>query len=124
MHCNPAKSAPPNACGPPLPNSILLLNVIPVFLGPSVVITMGIWVFKRKGSDYVGFQALQAFIFQVAIAFLAIILGMVIDPAAALIVLILPIIYSMYGAYRCNQGHEFRYVFIGDFLTSIITKDK
>ena len=107
-----------------LAHSILLLNVIPVFLGPSVVITMGIWVFKRKGSDYVGFQALQAFIFQVAVAFLAIILGMVIDPAAALIVLILPIIYSMYGAYRCNQGHEFRYVVIGDFLTSIITKDK
>ena len=58
------------------------------------------------------------------IVFLAIILGMVIDPAAALIVLILPIIYSMYGAFRCNQGHEFRYVFIGDFLTSIMTKDK
>ena len=107
-----------------LAHSILLLNVIPVFLGPSVVITMGIWVFKRKGSDYVGFQALQAFIFQVAVAFLAIILGMVIDPAAALVVLVLPIIYSMYGAYRCNKGQEFRYVFIGDFLTSMITKDK
>ena len=107
-----------------LAHSILLLNVIPVFLGPSVVITMGIWVFKRKGSDYVGFQALQAFIFQVAVAFLAIILDMVVGPTAALVVLVLPIIYSMYGAYRCNQGQEFRYVFIGDFLTSMITKDK
>ena len=107
-----------------LAHSILLLNVIPIFLGPSVVITMGIWVFKRKGSDYVGFQALQAFIFQVAVAFLAIILGMVVGPTGALVVLVLPIIYSMYGAYRCNKGQEFRYVFIGDFLTSMITKDK
>ncbi len=104
-----------------LAHSALLINLL--YPGPPIVITMAIWVFKRKSSNYVGFQALQAFIFQALMVFLALMIQMVSGPGF-LLILLLAVLYAMYGAFRCNQGREFRYLFIGDFLTSIMTKDK
>ncbi len=85
---------------------------------------MGIWIFKRRSSEYVGFQALQAFIFQAFTGFVAFVLGSAINTGVGLLVLVIPILYGMYGAFRCNQGQQFRYVFIGDLLSAMISKDR
>ena len=106
-----------------LAHANIVLNVI-TFFPYFVAVTMGIWIFKRRSSEYVGFQALQAFIFQAITGFVAFMIGSSISPMVGLLLLIIPILYSMYGAFRCNQGQDFKFLFIGDFLSSITTKDK
>ncbi len=100
----------------------IVLNVI-TFFPYFVAVTMGIWIFKRRSSKYVGFQALQAFVFQAVTGFIAFFIGSALGFGVGLLVLAIPILYGMYGAYRCNQGQQFRYVFIGDLLSSMTSKD-
>lgn len=106
-----------------LAHANMVLNVI-TFFPYFVAITMGIWIFKRRGSEYVAFQALQAFIFQAITGFVAFVIGSAISPIVGLLLMAIPIIYSLYGAFRCNQGQEFRFVFIGDLLSSMMSKDR
>ena len=106
-----------------LAHAVILLNVLGLFMGTAVIFTMGIWLFKRRTSEYIGFQALQAFIFQSASVFLAIMLGALLPPL--FVIVMLPAsLYAMYGAYRCNKGQEFQYIFIGDLITSLKSRDK
>lgn len=101
----------------------MVLNVI-TFFPYFVAITMGIWIFKRRSSQYVGFQALQAFIFQAFAGTIAFLVGTGVHGAIGFLLLIIAILYGMYGSFRCNQGQDFRYLFLGDLLTSMMSKGR
>ena len=60
---------------------------------------MVIWLVEREKSVWVGFQALQALVFQAAVAVSTVL-----------------VVYVFYGAYQIYQGREFRYRWIGDWL--------
>lgn len=108
-----------------LAHALLLLNVVFLSLMGfplGIIITMGIWIFKRRAEPYVGYQALQAFMFQVLVMIVALAVGAFITEAGALLIMAVGVLYSMYGAFRTNQGHDFRYVFLGDFISSLTTR--
>ncbi|MEE9198803.1 MAG: DUF4870 domain-containing protein [Dehalococcoidia bacterium] len=94
-------------------HSSILVNLIPPFIGVSPIIAMGIWLLKRKGSSYVGYQALQAFIFQAAFSFVFIVTPIF---EIKLILLLAGIGYGLYAAYRCHTGRDFRYLWIGKLI--------
>lgn len=103
-----------------LAHAILLLNVIPDIAGIVIIITIGIWLFNRRRSPYVDFQALQAFIFQAFIVFLVLLLAFLLNTFVVAVILMIPsVMISMYGAYRCNQGQEFRYPILGNALHAL-----
>ena len=100
-----------------LAHAILLLNVIPDIAGIVIIITIGIWLFNRRRSPYVDFQALQAFIFQAFIVFLVLVLAFLLQTFLVAVILMIPsVMVSMYGAFRCNQGQDFRYPVLGNAL--------
>ncbi len=114
----------------------VLLNLITGFLG--VVAPLVIYLIYKDRSRYVGFQALQAFVFQliwwgggglligavwaVTGVLSAIIIGLLCIPfalIATLIFLLMPLVALVYGVYagvQCNQGQDFRYWLVGDWL--------
>jgi uncharacterized protein len=100
-----------------------------------------IWLTQREKSAWVGFQALQALIFQAATVTITVlvvvvvwVVGFVVSFATigvgtfvAVPVMILVffggfalmaagMVYAFYGAYQIYQGREFRYLLIGDWL--------
>jgi uncharacterized Tic20 family protein len=116
----------------------VLANLVTGFLGPVAAIV--IYVVYKDRSQYVGFQAWQAFLFQlvwwvgggvlaavfwVATSVLsAFIVGIVCIPIACLIT-VLPlgaIVYGIIGAVQCNQGQDFRYWLVGDWARSTMPK--
>ena len=105
-----------------LAHAILFLNILQIIF--ATILTMGIWLFKRRASTYVGFQALQAFIFQAVVVFLSVILDGLAGYGAFLAIMGPGVGYAAYGAYRCNQGEDFRYVWIGSFLASLKPRGK
>lgn len=97
-------------------HAIMVVNIIPVFPWLGVIGAMAIWLFKRKASQYVGNQALQAFIFQAGLVFIAFIVATAIIEVAILL-LLAAVGYAMYGAYRCYSGQDFRYAWIGKLVS-------
>ena len=97
-------------------HAIMVVNIIPFFPWLGVIGAMAIWLFKRKTSQYIRTQALQAFIFQAALVFIAfIIAGALIE--IAILLLVAAIGYAMFGAYRCSSGRDFRYAGIGKLVS-------
>jgi uncharacterized Tic20 family protein len=94
-------------------------------LGP--IAAFLIWLIKKEQSAYVGFQALQSLVYQIALVVLnwvmwigialltAVIVGCLCIPIG-LAVSLGTIVYGCYAAYECSLGHDFRYVIIGDML--------
>ncbi|MCJ7532742.1 MAG: DUF4870 domain-containing protein, partial [Anaerolineales bacterium] len=94
-------------------------------------------VFKDR-SRYVAYQSMQAFIFQliwwigggvlVGLAWTitgiltAVCIGLCLFPTAILISLIpiAALVYGVVGAVQCNQGANFRYWLIGDWVEGIL----
>jgi len=110
-----------------LAHASILLNLFTAVGGP--VAAFLIWLIKRESSSYVGFQALQSLVYQLAILVLGVLGGLVATILSAVVVgiccwlLLLPaglaaMIYGCYGAYMCSQGADFRYWLIADLLTS------
>ena len=102
-------------------HAVFFLNIVPQFTGLALLFTMGIWIFKRKASSYIGYQALQAFVFQAAVLLFALLVASIAAPGFFLIMLA-GSGYAIYGAYRCHQGLDFSYVGIGTFLSSLRPK--
>ena len=102
-------------------HAVFFLNIVPQFTGLALVLTMGIWVFKRKASSYTGYQALQAFVFQAAVLLFAL-LVLSIAPAGFFLIMLAGSGYAIYGAYRCHQGLAFSDVGVGTFLSSLRPK--
>ena len=107
------------------------------FLG--VIAALVIFLVYRDRSRYVAYQSLQALIFQIigwviggTIAGLfwaftgilsAIIVGICLIPFAILLSLIplAAIGYGIFGALKCNQGEDFQYWLIGDWVRETYT---
>jgi len=114
----------------------VLLNLITGMLGPVAALIIYL-VFKDR-SRYVAYQSMQAFIFQliwwigggvlVGLAWTitgiltAVCIGLCLFPAAILISLIpiAALVYGVVGAVQCNQGANFRYWLIGDWVVGML----
>lgn len=113
----------------------ILANLFTAFLGP--VIPLVIYLVYKDRSRYLAFQSLQAFVFQLvawvgagilaAIAWTisgilaAILIGCLLMPIA-LVISLLPLValvYGVIGAVQTNQGQDFRYWLIGDWVRSL-----
>ncbi len=115
----------------------VLINLVTGFLGP--IIAFIIYVVFKDRSRYVAYQALQSFVFQmivwvgggiiIAAAWMisgllsVILIGLLLMPIACLlsfIPLIAPI-YGIIGAVKTNQGQDFKYWLIGDWVRGTFT---
>ncbi|MCS7286471.1 MAG: DUF4870 domain-containing protein [Anaerolineae bacterium] len=110
----------------------VLLNIITGSVG--VFVPLVIYLIYKERSRYVAFQSLQAFIFQllawlgagilagiawgVTIGLGVILVGCLCLPIAVLLSLIPlgALVYGVIGGIQCNQGLDFRYWFLGDWL--------
>jgi uncharacterized Tic20 family protein len=110
----------------------VLLNVFTAFFG--VVAALLIYLIYKDRSRYVAYQAMQSFIFQliwwlgasilsvilwsVGWSLVFIIVGCFILPVAMLVTLapIAAVIWGIYGGLQCNEGKDFKYWLIGDWV--------
>lgn len=110
----------------------VLLNLITGSVG--VFVPLVIHLIYKDRSRYVAFQSLQAFIFQllawlgagilagiawgVTVGLGVILVGCLCLPIAVLLSLIPlgALVYGVIGGLQCNQGLDFRYWFLGDWL--------
>jgi len=115
----------------------VLANLVTGFLGP--VAAFVIYLIYKDRSRYVAYHSMQSFVFQLVwwvgggvltgIAWAitgtlsAILIGLLCIPFACLISL-LPLgalIYGVIGAVQCNQGQDFRYWLVGDWVRGTLT---
>ncbi len=105
--------------------SILLSVISGGLLGPAAA--FAIWLIKKEQSPYVGKQALQSLIYQIAVVVLSLLMWVAIAVLSALVVGVccIPIGividlaaigYACYAAYVCSLGQEFKYPLIGDMV--------
>ncbi len=114
----------------------ILANLVTVFLG--TVAALVIYLVYKDRSRYVAYQSMQAFLFQLiwwvgggilaTIAWTisgilaAILIGCLLMPIALLISLapLAALVYGVIGAVQCNQGQDFRYWLIGDWVRGLL----
>jgi uncharacterized protein len=115
----------------------VLLNLATVVLGP--VAALIIYLVFRDRSRYVAYQSLQSMIMQLIVwvggglivgvvwaivgVLSAIIVGICLIPLAILISMLplVALVYGVIGAIQTNQGQDFRYWLIGDWVRSTYT---
>jgi uncharacterized Tic20 family protein len=116
----------------------VLINLVTGALGPIAALLIYL-VFKDR-SLYVAYQSLQSLLLQligwvgggiivgaawvITGALSALLIGLCLIPFALLITLFLPvgtIVYSIIAAVKTNQGEDFRYWLIGDWVRSTYT---
>jgi uncharacterized Tic20 family protein len=116
----------------------VLLNLVSGFLG--IVAALLIYLVFKNRSKYVAYQSMQAFIFQLIWWFgggiltgiawaitgslILVIVGLVLIPLACAISLIpiASLVYGVVGAVQCNNGQDFKYWLIGDWVRGELTK--
>lgn len=114
----------------------VLANLITGFLGP--VIALIIYLVYRERSRYVAYQAWQSFIFQLVFwvgggllagvtwaisgVLSAVLVGCLLMPFALIFSLmpLVALVYGIIGAIQCNQGQDFKYWLIGDWVRSTL----
>lgn len=115
----------------------VLVNLVTGLLGPAVPLI--IYMLYKDRSRYVAYQSLQALIFQIiwwigggiltgiawAItgALSAILIGILCIPFACILSL-MPLValgYGVYAGIQTNQGQDFKYWLIGDWVRSTLT---
>lgn len=115
----------------------VLINLFSGFLGP--LIPLGIYMIYRERSRYVAYQSLQALIFQLiwwigggvlaGIAWTitgvlsAVLIGLLCIPFAC-IFSAMPLValgYGIYGGIQTNNGQDFKYWLIGDWVRNTLT---
>jgi len=119
----------------------VLLNLVTGFLGP--VAALVVYFMYRDRSRYVAYHAMQSFVFQlitwygggaligamwvVTGALSAILVGLVLIPVACVLTLclgFLPVgglLYGVWGGVECNQGKDFKYWLVGDWVRGTLT---
>jgi len=116
----------------------VLLNLVTGFLG--IVAALVIYLVYKNRSRYVAYQSMQSFVFQLIWWFgggilagiswvitgtLSVVLvGLLCIPLSCVISL-LPLgamVYGVIGAIQCNNGQDFRYWLIGDWVRGELTK--
>jgi len=107
--------------------SILTVLVIGPF---SMVIPLLIWLLERnkpEKSEFIEFQAKQAFFYQVVVFVIATVLGICIGILSLILIgfLLIPVlvlfalaamIYGVYAGIQVSQGKAFRYLYVADFM--------
>lgn len=114
----------------------VLLNLVTGFFGPLAALL--IYLIYRDRSRYVAFQSMQSFVFQMvwwvgagALAAFAwtissllavVLIGCLLMPIALLITLmpLAALVYGVIGAVETNQGRDFRYWLIGDWVRGMM----
>ena len=115
----------------------ILANLFSGFLGP--IVPLAIYMVYKDRSKYVAYQSLQGLIFQIiwwigggALAGIvwaitgtlsAVFIGLICIPLAC-VISIIPLFalgYGVYGGIQCNQGVDFKYWLIGDWMRSTLT---
>ena len=115
----------------------ILLNLVTGLLGP--VGALIIYLVYKDRSRYVAYHSLQSLIFQLiawvgggiltAVAWTitgvlsAILVGLLCIPIA-LVISLIPlgaIVYGIIGGIQCNQGQDFRYWLVGDWVRETLT---
>ena len=115
----------------------ILLNLATGFLGP--LAALGIYLVYKDRSRYVAYQSMQSFIFQLigwmgggALAALLwlisgslviVIIGCCLMPIALIFTLVplAALVYGVFAAIQTNQGLDFKYWLIGDWVRGIYT---
>jgi hypothetical protein len=119
----------------------VLLNLVTGFAGP--IAALVIYLIYKDRSRTVAYHALQAMIFQliwwyggglliglmwlVVGALSAILIGVILIPIAIVVTLVLAllplgaVIYGIIAAIQVNQGHDFKYWLVGDWVRSTLT---
>jgi len=119
----------------------VLLNLVTGFAGP--IGALIIYLIYKDRSRLVAYHALQSMIFQLiwwyggglliggmwaVVGFLsAILIGIILIPVAVVMTLVLAIlplgalIYGVIGAIEVNQGHDFKYWLVGDWVRGTLT---
>ncbi len=116
----------------------VLLNLVTGFLG--VVAALAIYLVYKDRSRYVAYQSMQAFVFQLiwwfgggilaGVAWAAtgvlsmVVIGLILIPVACLISLLplASLVYGIVAAVQCNNGQDFRYWLIGDWVRGELQK--
>ena len=116
----------------------VLLNLVTGFLG--VVAALAIYLVYKDRSRYVAYQAMQAFLFQliwwfgggiltgIAWAITGVLsmalIGLIFIPLACVISLlpVASLFYGIVGAVQCNNGQDFRYWLIGNWVRGELTQ--
>jgi uncharacterized Tic20 family protein len=143
----PSQPHPPQPPGPLTPSEertwamlahlSILLNLVTGLLGP--VGALIIYLVYRDRSRYVAYHSLQSLIFQLiawvgggiltGIAWTitgvlsAVLVGLLCIPIA-LVISLIPLgalIYGIIGGIQCNQGQDFRYWLVGDWMRDTLT---
>ena len=119
----------------------VLLNLITGFAGP--IAALVIYLIYKDRSRTVAYHALQAMIFQliwwyggglligamwaIVGALSAILIGVILIPIAIVMTLVLAllpmgaVIYGIVGAIQVNQGQDFKYWLVGDWVRGTLT---
>jgi len=119
----------------------VLLNLVTGFAGP--IGALIIYLIYKDRSRLVAYHALQSMIFQliwwyggglliggmwaVVGVLSAILIGIILIPVAVVMTLVLAIlplgalIYGVIGAIEVNQGHDFKYWLVGDWVRGTLT---
>jgi len=115
----------------------ILLNLFTAVLGPLVALI--IYLVYQDKSRYVAYQSMQAFLFQliwwigggviVAVAWVItgllsfLLIGLCLIPFTILISLIplAALVYGVIAAIKTNQGDDFRYWLIGNWVRGTLT---
>jgi len=116
----------------------ILLNLVTGFLG--IIVALLIYLVYKNRSNYVAYQSMQSFIFQLIWWFgggiliglvwmitgvlSIVIVGLCLIPLACIITLIPlgALIYGIVGAVQTNNGQDFRYWLIGDWVRGELTR--
>jgi uncharacterized Tic20 family protein len=116
----------------------ILLNLITGFLG--VLAALIIYLAFKDRSKYVAYQSMQAFVFQLIFWFGAgiltgliwtvtaissvVLVGLICVPLACLIsaVPLAALVYGIVAAVRANNGEDFKYWLVGDWVRGELTR--
>ena len=115
----------------------VLINLVTGFLGPLAALV--IYIVYKDRSRYVAYQSLQSLLMQlilwvgggiiVGVAWTAtgllsaVLVGICCIPIAIIIsaLPLVAVVYGIIGGIQCNQGQDFRYWLIGDWVRSTYT---
>jgi uncharacterized Tic20 family protein len=116
----------------------ILLNLITGFLG--IVVALIIYLVYKNRSNYVAYQSMQSFVFQliwwfggglliglvwaITGALSLVLVGLVLIPLACVLSLIplASLVYGIIGAVQTNSGQDFKYWLIGDWVRGELTR--
>ncbi len=115
----------------------VLLNLFTGFLG--VIAPLIIYLIYKDRSRYVAYQSMQSFVFQliwwvgggavIAIGWIItsllsiVFIGLLCLPLnfLSLLIPLVPLIYGVVAGIKCNQGEDFKYWLVGDWVRGTLT---